>query len=149
MSWTITGAAAEAREPLSSGKASSTDPILPGPRYEMRTDDGDPGGKVEFWTVSDIVRVTDTQADGKGVEVVVWNVTKDPNKREYRLLNDGGEGYPEWAFGSVGQPWNLAEGSCFRFMIRLVDDGKPIPDSTDFAQWRNYNDAEQECDGVE
>ncbi|SFP85231.1 hypothetical protein [Actinomadura madurae] len=149
MSWTITGAAADAQEPLSSGKASLTDSILPGPRYEMRTDDGDPGGKVEFWTVGDHVRVTDTQADGKSVEVVVWNVTKDPNKKEYVLLNDGGKDYEEWGHGNVAQPWNLAEGSCFLFRIRLLDNGKPLHDSTDYAHWRNYNDTTQNCDGVE
>lgn len=149
MAWTITGATAEAREPLSSGKASLADPLIPGPRYEMRTDDGSPGGKVEFWPVGDVVRVTDTQADGKGVEVEVTNVTKDPNKFEYPLLNTGGEGYEEYAFGNVGQPWNLAEGDCFLFMIRLVDNGKPILDSTDYAHWRNYNDTKQECPNVE
>lgn len=50
-----------------------------------------------------------------------------------------------YADASMGQPWNMAEGDCFHFRVRLVDNGKVVPGSTDHAYWRNNNGNQTGC----
>jgi hypothetical protein len=119
------------------------------PFFAMETNDGgQQGGVVYFEPVSDEVSIHDRQSDGKYVELDVWNVTHDPNTKEYRLSTKGDNSANVDA--SMGQPWNMAEGDCFRFRIRLVSsNGDIVPGSADFAQWRNNNNTEQQCPGVD
>ncbi|OLT31855.1 hypothetical protein BJF79_08660 [Actinomadura sp. CNU-125] len=114
----------------------------------MYTEDDNPGGKVDFWPQGDIVRVSDRQDDGAAVEVTVRNETKDPDKHEYKERFQGA-GFGKEFRASMGQPWNLAEGHCFWFRIRLIKNGEVISDTKDTAQWRNYNNRKKECPGVE
>lgn len=44
-----------------------------------------------------------------------------------------------------GQPYNLAEGHCFRFRIRLVREGNVVDGSADTAKWRNDNNTKRNC----
>lgn len=149
MPWTLTTTAAHAQDSLSGREPPPIEPAADGPRFEMLTDDGDPGGKVEFWPDGDVLSVLDQQADGKGVEIDVWNVTRDPDTKEYGFTNTAGEGIGEMVWASLDPRYNLAEGACFRLRIRLVDNGEVVPGSTDDAQWRNNNDTKQECPDVE
>jgi hypothetical protein len=149
VSGTFAGSAAHAREPHPSGTAPVVEAVTDEPRFEMLTDDGDPGGKVVFQPVGDVVSVVDEQADGKGVEIDVWNVTRNPDTHEYGFVNTAGNGIGDTVWGSLAPRYNLAEGACFRFRIRLVDNGEVVPGSTDNAQWRNYNDTQQECPDID
>ncbi|MFC4005233.1 hypothetical protein ACFS2C_26490 [Prauserella oleivorans] len=122
-----------------------------GPNRTMYTDDGNPGGWVYFQTVGDLVQLGDRQEDGAGVELDIWNVTNDPDTYEYGMYAGNGDDTYIYADASMGQPWNMAEGACFRFRIRLVDNGRVIPGSTDTAQWRNVNTdgTDIDCPGVD
>lgn len=114
----------------------------------MYTNDaGDKGGRVDFWPIMDEVKFCDTQADGARVELKVWNVSKDPDQKEY-TRSIGGKGECFVRFGEEGQPYNLEENACIRFRIRLVKNGREVDGSQDSAQWRNYNDANAKCEGV-
>lgn len=120
--------------------------------FQMHTDDDNPGGVVQFVPEGDLAVLLDLQDDGKDVQLDVWNATRDPNSYEYRLRTRGGITSSDEGRASMGQPWNLAEGDCFRFRIRLVEPGTAedvVPGSTDYAQWRNVNGAVEECSGVD
>jgi hypothetical protein len=118
--------------------------------FQMETDDDRPGGRVLFDPDGDVVQVWDQQDDGKDVEVDVWNATHDPNTYEYGIVNRSGTDIVIEATEDMGQPWNMAEGHCYRFRIRLVDHNtnNVVPDTTDFAQWRNKDGATEQCSGV-
>ncbi|MGC9541842.1 hypothetical protein [Streptomyces sp. UG1] len=121
---------------------------LRGPFFAMETNDsGQQGGVVYFEPVGDEVSIYDQQSDGKYVQLDVWNATHDPNTKEYRLSTKGDD--EAHADASMGQPWNMAEGHCFRFRIRLVSpNGEIVAGSADWANWRNNDDSRQECPGV-
>ncbi|QTI90518.1 hypothetical protein [Streptomyces sp. AgN23] len=125
--------------------------IKAGPHYRMYTDDSDNGGWVEFFTVGDEVRMGDRASDGRGVEIDVWNESSDPDSYEFGWYKGRGKGKWQYSKASMGQPWNMAEGDCSKFRIRLVDNGNVVPSSTDYAQWWNRNGAGQggNCDSVE
>ncbi|MFF5264268.1 hypothetical protein ACFY4C_35535 [Actinomadura viridis] len=157
MPWTLAVVPAQAHERSAltspggyatpeSGPAPTAD--HPGPHHWMYTDDDNSGGRVDFWPQGDIVTISDMQDDGAAVEVTVRNETKDPDKREYRETFQG-YGWSKTFRASMGQPWNLAEGHCFRFRIRLIKNGQVVDKSKDIAQWRNYNNTTKECPGVE
>ncbi|MFF6980309.1 hypothetical protein ACFZAV_21965 [Streptomyces sp. NPDC008343] len=121
--------------------------------YFMETNDGDPGGMVTFFTDWDKVQLDDQQADGKSVQLTVWNETKDPDQYEY-TIKASGDGERVEVHDGMGQPWNLAEGDCFKFRIQLVDGPNEtvVAGSTDYAQWENTNGISglvEDCDGVE
>ncbi|MFF3558245.1 hypothetical protein ACFYXL_33080 [Streptomyces tsukubensis] len=117
------------------------------PHHWMYTNDrSDKGGRVDFWPQGDKVRLCDTQSDGAHVDLVVVNVTKDPNQKEYGLEIGGAGCCQEVDSSNAGA--NLAEGDCFKFVIRLIKDGREVVPSEDKAQWRNYNNSERNCDGV-
>lgn len=116
--------------------------------YLMFTKDGRPGGSVKFTAAGDKVHLCDLQADGKRVKLRVMNVTKDPNQIEYTIDASGLQACAD-VDASMGQPFNLAEKHCFNFDIWLSDNGRRLQDSTNIAQWRNYNnDGAVPCPGV-
>ncbi|MGV2919614.1 hypothetical protein [Streptomyces alfalfae] len=122
-----------------------------GPNFHMYTDDGAHGGYVEFYPRGDYVGLTDRTGDGRSVEIDVWNETKDPDKYEFGFVERRGDNHTTYSDASMGQPYNMAERHCFKFRIRLVDNGSVVPGTTDYAQWRNYNEngGNQNCDDVE
>ncbi|MBA2948633.1 hypothetical protein [Streptomyces himalayensis] len=119
----------------------------------MWTNDGDPGGYVYFDPYGDIVIAHDSQNDGKDVHVTVWDETKDPDDFRYDLYTDGDyDGSNSSAEGSWGVPYDLAEGNCIKFRVRLVDENDHsvvVSGSTDYAQWRNNNTDPADCSSVE
>ncbi len=118
--------------------------------FRMSTDDGDPGGFVRFHPTGDRVELWDDQPDGKGVFLVVTNVTRDPNFYEYHLHHSSGyHTSPLVTSAEYGQPSNLAEGACIRFETWLIDNGELMDDTYDRAQWRNNNGSLDECPGVD
>lgn len=151
--WALAAAPAQAAPaPPGESPAPRSVPVTaadhPGPHHSMRTDDDNPGGEVDFWPDGDIVRISDLQDDGATVQVTVRNETKDPDVGEYtRTFQGAGFGVEYRA--SMGQPYNLAEKHCFWFRIRLIKNGQVVSGSTDTAQWRNYNNTDKECPGVE
>lgn len=119
--------------------------------FNMKTDDGNPGGSAHFWPDGDRLTVCDIQHDDDAyVQFSVINVTKDPDVFEYRV-EDGGDADCGSHSGWEGQPYQLAEGDCFEFHVWLErsSDHAMIPGSADSAQWRNYNHAKRECPGVD
>ena len=150
--WTLVAAPAQAHEQADRAAAPVSASALaadhPGPHHWMYTDDDNPGGRVDFWPQGDIVRISDTQDDGAAVEVTVRNETKDPDKGEYKRMFEGA-GWGKEYRASMEQPYNLAEGHCFWFRIRLIKNGEVVSGSKDTAQWRNYNNTDKECPGVE
>ncbi|WAP55044.1 hypothetical protein [Streptomyces sp. S465] len=91
--------------------------IKAGPHYHMYTDDSDNGGWVEFFTVGDEVRMGDRTSDGRGVEIDVWNESSAPDSYEFGWYEGRGKGKWQYSKASMGQPWNMAEGDCFKFRI--------------------------------
>jgi hypothetical protein len=142
-----------------SGTASASADESPRQRpvyFQMHTDDGNPGGYVTFHpggpeVKEDLVTVSDIQNDGKDVELDITNVTRDPDTKEYGLLTTGEDAPSPQGHAGMGQPYNMAEGHCFEFRIRLVDEdsGDVVRGSTDYAQWRNNNEETDECGGVD
>ncbi|MEW2354281.1 hypothetical protein [Spirillospora sp. NPDC029432] len=111
-------------------------------------DSGMAGGGVVFTADGDHVRLCDTQADDAYVRLQVFNVTKDPNQLEYTMNATAGEGICFDVQADMGQPWNLAEKHCFHFRIWLVKDGEYVDGSENNEWWRNYNNDEANCRGV-
>ncbi|MFV2176721.1 hypothetical protein ACFHW2_18255 [Actinomadura sp. LOL_016] len=148
--WTLAVAPAQAdvRPAPTAARTSAMAADHPGPHHWMHTDDDNPGGRVDFWPQGDIIRISDTQDDGAKVEVTIRNETKDPDKREYKRSFEGAGWGIEYR-ASMGQPYNFAEGHCFRVRIRLIKNGEVVSGSKDNAQWRNYNNTTKECPGVE
>ncbi|MFE7077389.1 hypothetical protein ACFU96_45650 [Streptomyces sp. NPDC057620] len=120
----------------------------------MWTDEPDPGGLVYFEPASgggDAVSLHDKETDGNGVRITVWDETKDPDLHKFTFYNRLGKDKSVGSDASMGAPYDLAEGNCFKFRIQLVDGSNVIENSTDYAQWRNDNDADyvRNCDDVE
>ena len=86
--------------------------------YSMKTDDGDPGGKVEFTTNGDVLKVTDIEADGWGVKA--WVIKKSTGNVVY-TIQAGGTGNSKTARASDGGSHNLAEdsGSTAQYKFRV------------------------------
>src|SRR5437899_12594670 len=67
--------------------------------HTMHTDDGDPGGRVEFTANGDVVRLCDIEADGWAVGLYVYDV----NQNLYKYgLQAGGNGTCKTARASDG-----------------------------------------------
>lgn len=120
----------------------------------MYTDEPDPGGLVYFEPASsggDAVLLDDVESDGNGVRITVWDETKDPDLHKFTFYNRLGKDKQVSSNASMGAPYDLAEGNCFKFRIQLVDGSNVIENSTDYAQWRNDNNADhvRNCDDVE
>lgn len=68
--------------------------------------------------------------------MVIKNVTKDPDAREYRVtVHDRSK-----AVDGSDQPGNLAEKHCFRITIWRVDSNGRQIGHKHYTQVRNYND---------
>lgn len=121
--------------------------------YIYTADEGDTGGQASIQFDGDKVKIWDRQDDGKDVQLDVWNVSNDPDTHEYRLRTETGYGGTGSVDAGDGQPWNLAEGDCFRFRIRLVEPETKddvVPGSTYSEQVRNHNSGgARQCSGVE
>lgn len=103
----------------------------------------------EFKPRGDRVELCDTKADGRGARLRIYNVTKDPDVREYTLTNTRGNNHCITRSAADGQPWNMAEKHCFRFTIWSVDDGERVSEKY-WWQYRNYNnDGPRLCTGVD
>ncbi|MER7694989.1 hypothetical protein [Streptomyces sp. NPDC097610] len=108
----------------------------------LYTSDDNPGGVVEFFTGGDRVRLMDVQADGKDVEVDVWDVTPEPDVYKFGYYNRYGDHVqPVGSDASEGGPYDLAERHCIKFRVRLVNGGssKVVPGSTNWGRFRNNN----------
>lgn len=114
-----------------------------GPHYWMYTDDPAPnGGKVDFWTIGDIVQVCDNDADGYHVKLTVFDETA---WKYLYSLTASGSGVCNTRRASDGGVYDLPEGHCFEFDITLYDGSTYVSGSEDWARWRNYNDATANC----
>ncbi|MFG3691730.1 hypothetical protein [Micromonospora sp. NPDC047740] len=116
---------------------------LADPHYWMYTDDDNPGGRVDFWPNGDIVQLCDLQADGARAELNIYDATAGGVFKYH--LEASGNGSCSTGRASLGAPFDLAEGHCFRFNISLTDNGQVVNPSFDQAHWRNYNDATANC----
>ena len=91
---------------------------------QMYTDDDNPGGRVRFETIGDIVEVCDIQADGKAVDLY-YNGLR---------VHVGGKGNCVTLRASMGSAYDLVEGEWYRFEICLNGG-----EWCDEAGWRNNN----------
>ncbi|MFI6336383.1 hypothetical protein [Streptomyces sp. NPDC050535] len=83
--------------------------------HEMHTDDGDPGGRVQFTAGGDIVRVDDLEADGYAAKLFVYN----PNGTTRYTVQAGTAGTSKTVSAGNGGVYNLAEGTAYTFKICL------------------------------
>ncbi|MGH8794245.1 MAG: hypothetical protein ACRDXX_16560 [Stackebrandtia sp.] len=100
----------------------------------MNTDDGDPGGRVEFTAHGDVVKLCDMEADGYSVSLGIWDEDAD-HKFKYGL-DVGGEGTCVKVYADLASKYNLKEDHVFEFYITLVKNGKEGY-YTDLAYWSN------------
>jgi hypothetical protein len=106
------------------------DPAVSGPHYWMYTDDGNPGGKIDFWPNGDIVRLCDTQADGKYAHATyIWSVNNHIHSVDLETVNGNGT--------CVVSRQDIPEEKCVFFVILL---GPDFPAWEDDAYWLNDND---------
>ncbi|WP_416975357.1 hypothetical protein [Streptomyces sp. 4F14] len=83
--------------------------------HEMHTNDGDPGGRVQFTRNGDIVRVDDLEADGYAAKLFVYN----PNGTTRYTVQAGGTGTSKTVRASDGGVYDLVEGTAYTFKICL------------------------------
>jgi hypothetical protein len=116
-----------------------------GPHYWMYTDDGNPGGKVEFWPDGDIFKVCDIQADGAHVHVVLYDIE---TYKGYDITASG-NGNCTTRRASDGAGFDLPEKGrsqgCISVNIRLWKGSSYVWDSEDKANWWNDNDNKDDC----
>jgi hypothetical protein len=86
----------------------------------MYTDDGDPGGRVQFKAYGDIMRLCDIEADGYAVYLEVWDYNTGALQYNYQI---GGNGRCIELRASLGGKYDLTEGHAFRVKISLAKDG--------------------------
>ncbi|BAU87876.1 hypothetical protein SLA_7010 [Streptomyces laurentii] len=108
--------------------------------YSLSTSDDNPGGAVGFFADGDVVELGDIQADGKDIEIDVWDVTPEPDVYKFGFYNR--KGYRNgsvYTDASMGAPFNLAEGHCIKLRIRLVNAGSTtvVNGSTNWGRFRN------------
>lgn len=110
-----------------------------GPHYWMYTNDGTPGGRVDFWPDGDIIQVCDIQADGAHVNMVVTHIFTGAGFS----IQASGNGNCTTRRASQGGAYDLVERGvgkgCYRFNIRLWDDIHYVQGSEDKAAWWNDN----------
>ncbi|MFF5161341.1 hypothetical protein ACFY3N_35030 [Streptomyces sp. NPDC000348] len=111
--------------------------------HSMETDDGNPGGRLEFRTLGDIVTVNDQQAnDGHAAIGYVYEYVNSTTRGEllYSLRDNGSDGIPAVARASDGGSHNLREGRSYWFRICLIgpEDGLS---GCDWAAWSNQEAA--------
>ena len=117
-----------------------------GPHYWMYTNDNfsPHGGKVDFYSDGDHVKLCDTRADGRRVHLLVQDA--DNRYTVLYYLEASGNGVCDAAHASDGGSHNLPEGHCIYFDIWLTDSGVYILGSEDTAQWANDNEFKYNCE---
>ncbi|ANZ40975.1 hypothetical protein BBK82_38325 [Lentzea guizhouensis] len=100
----------------------------------MYTDDGDPGGKVEFTANGDVVKLCDIEEDGHSVYLRVRDSNSNAVQYTYTI---GGEGRCQTFRASLGEPYDLTEGRAYDFRICLSKNGSHS--YCDDATWKNQN----------
>jgi hypothetical protein len=116
-----------------------------GPHYWMYTDDGNPGGKVEFWPDGDIFKVCDIQADGAHVHVVLYDIE---TYKGYEISATG-DGNCTTRRASDGAQYDMPErgrsSGCISVNIRLWKGHDYVDGSEDKANWWNDNNTKDDC----
>jgi len=104
---------------------------------EMKTDDGDPGGRVQVSWYGDIVTICDIEADGWGVYLSVTDVSQNLFKYSFWV---GGNGNCTTNRASEGGTHDLREQNYFEFKIclRKADEGGVNLSYCDYSTWKNY-----------
>lgn len=136
--------------PFAPGEAAAS--VMAGNYMWMWTDEPDPGGLVYFEpgdAGGDAVSLHDKESDGHGVRITVWDETRDPDLHKFTFYNRLGKDKSVASNASMGAPYDLAEGHCFKFRIQLINGSNVAENSTDYAQWRNSNQQVSNCDDVE
>ncbi|MGH8794246.1 MAG: hypothetical protein ACRDXX_16565 [Stackebrandtia sp.] len=101
----------------------------------MNTDDDNPGGRVEFTANGDVVKLCDTQDDGHGVMLRVFDDTSHIYK--YNKQHNADQPGKCWTYrASMGGDYNLREDNLFQFTICLLDD--TVHKYCDEAYWKNF-----------
>lgn len=100
------------------------------------------GGRVDFWPKGDRVEVCDSSPDGRTVLATVADGHGNIYDIDAKKFGDCRE-----CDASSGPHTNLRENAGITVQIRLIDSrGRTVPGSYDRAGWRNYNDAEADCE---
>lgn len=102
--------------------------------HEMKTDDGDPGGKVTFNSDGDKTTVCDEQADGWSAVAYVIN----PNGTKRYGVRASGDGNCRTRSADNGGRYNLSDGTHYTFRVCLDHDGSGTGDDRfcDSARWQ-------------
>jgi len=116
---------------------------LSGPHYWMYSDDSNSGGRVDFWSDGDHVKLCDVRADGRTAQLKVADATTGYNI--LYTLTASGNGVCDAAHASQGGARNLPEGHCIWFQIYLTDSSTYVSGSADTAQWANDNEFAFNC----
>ena len=105
-----------------------------GPDEAMNTEDGDPGGRVEFTKYGDRVRVCDKEADGYSVWMAVYD--HDDNDKFVYQLEARKNGTCLEVYANLAPEYNLKEDRIYKFAICL-DNGEYFKHYCDYAYWTN------------
>ncbi|WP_129843141.1 hypothetical protein [Streptomyces sp. RFCAC02] len=88
--------------------------------HTLHTDDGDPGGRLQFEAYGDIVRICDIEADGWAVGVQIIRKVAWDNSYTFQV---GGNGNCAERRASQGYPFDMTEGHQYEFTVFLAKDG--------------------------
>ncbi|MGH3373663.1 MAG: hypothetical protein ACRDP6_02880 [Actinoallomurus sp.] len=102
-------------------------------QYTMHTDDGDPGGVVQFAPSGDYVHLKDIEADGWAVHLSVTDATT--GKHKYSIQVGGKNRYIDRS-ATMGSEYNLAENHIIKFTICLAKSGHKLS-YCDTSKWGN------------
>jgi hypothetical protein len=102
--------------------------------YEMKTDDGNPGGKLSFDSDGDRAEVCDIQADGWSA---VAYVIDSSGSTRYAFRASGNGNCAERSADDGGR-YNLGDGDYYTFRVCLDHDGSGSGDDRfcDSARWQ-------------
>jgi hypothetical protein len=101
--------------------------------YTMHTDDGHPGGVVQFAPDGDYVHLKDIEADGWAVHLSVSDATT--GKAKYSIQVGGNNNYVDRS-ATMGSKYNLAENHSIKFTICLAKTGHSLS-YCDTSKWAN------------
>ncbi|MFB4300553.1 hypothetical protein [Actinomadura sp. NTSP31] len=107
---------------------------------KVSTDDGDPGGRVEWTAYGDVVKVCDIEADGWAAKVFVgYFVSGFPPVHDSYSLQAGGNGTCKTARASDGGSHDLPEGKQLSITVCLADSSHPQGTYCDWIEPYNNN----------
>lgn len=112
---------------------------ISGPHYWMYTDDGNSGGRIDFWPNGDVFELCDIQADGHGVHAGVAPLPITAGNTFG--LSVAGNGSCAVSRGSQGGVHDLPEEACINVWIGI----NSLPEYDDGAYWVNDNDIKANC----